>query len=40
MFGVFKIGGQKIRTVKYADEHLLLDEEERVVQGLKQEDAM
>jgi hypothetical protein len=41
-FGDFKIGGQVIRTVKYADDLVLLAEEETVLQidQLKLEDAM
>jgi hypothetical protein len=33
-FGDFKIGGQVIRTVKYADERVLLAREEKVLQGM------
>jgi hypothetical protein len=33
-FGDFKIGGQVIRTVKYADELVLLAREEKVLQGM------
>jgi hypothetical protein len=33
-FGDLKIGGQVIRTVKYADELLLLAKEEAVVEGM------
>jgi hypothetical protein len=33
-FGDLKIGGQVIRTVKYADELVLLAKEEMVLQGL------
>jgi hypothetical protein len=33
-FGNFKIGGQVIHTVKYADELVLLAEEETVLQGM------
>jgi hypothetical protein len=33
-FGDFKIGGQVICTVKYADYHVLLAEEEVVLQGI------
>jgi hypothetical protein len=32
-FGDFKIGGQVIRTVKYADDLVLLAKEETVLQG-------
>jgi hypothetical protein len=32
-FGDFKIGGQEIRTVKYANDLVLLAEEETVLQG-------
>jgi hypothetical protein len=33
-FGGFKIGGQVIRTVKYADDLVLLAREEKVLQGM------
>jgi hypothetical protein len=33
-FGDFKIGGQVIRTMKYADDLLLLAREEKVLQGM------
>jgi hypothetical protein len=33
-FGDFKIGGQVIRTVKYADDLVLLAREENVLQGM------
>jgi hypothetical protein len=33
-FGDFKIGGQVIRTVKYADDLVLLAREEKVLQGM------
>jgi hypothetical protein len=33
-FGVFKVGAQVIRTVKYADDLVLLDKEEMVLQGM------
>jgi len=33
-FGDFKIGGQVIRTVKYADDLVLLAQEEPVLQGM------
>jgi hypothetical protein len=33
-FGDFKIGGQAIRTVKYADDLVLLAEEEPVLRGM------
>jgi hypothetical protein len=33
-FGDFKIGGQIIRTVKYADDLVLLAKEEKVLQGM------
>jgi hypothetical protein len=33
-FGDFKIGGQIIRTVKYADDLVLLAREETVLQGI------
>ena len=33
-FGVFKIGGQIIITVKYADDLVLLDKEEKVLQDM------
>jgi hypothetical protein len=33
-FGVFKIGGQIIHTVKYADELVLLAKEEKVLQDM------
>jgi hypothetical protein len=33
-FGDFKIGGQVIRTPKYADELVLLAKEEMVLQGM------
>jgi hypothetical protein len=33
-FGDFEIGGQIIHTVKYADELVLLAEEERVLQDM------
>jgi hypothetical protein len=33
-FGDFKIGGQVIRTVKYADDLVLLAREEKVLQGV------
>jgi hypothetical protein len=33
-FGDFKIGGQVIRTVKYADDLVLLAWEEKVLQGM------
>jgi hypothetical protein len=33
-FGDFKIGGQVIRTVKYADDLVLLAKEEMVLQGV------
>jgi hypothetical protein len=33
-FGDFKIGGQVIRTVKYADHLVLLAREEKVLQGM------
>jgi hypothetical protein len=43
-FGDFKIGGKVNRTMKYADDLVLLAREERVLQGmvdrLKLEDAM
>jgi hypothetical protein len=34
MFGDFKIGGQIIHTVKYADDLVLLAEEEKVLQDM------
>jgi predicted nucleotidyltransferase len=34
-FGDFKIGGQVIHTMKYADTLGLLDKEERVLQNMK-----
>jgi hypothetical protein len=34
VFGDFKIGGQLIRTVKYADDLVLLAREENVLQGM------
>jgi hypothetical protein len=33
-FGDFKIGGQVIRTVKYADDLVLLARDENVLQGM------
>jgi hypothetical protein len=33
-FGHFKIGGKVIRTAKYADDFVLLAEEESVLQGV------
>jgi hypothetical protein len=33
-FGHFKIGGQVIRTVKYADDLVLLARKEKVLQGM------
>jgi hypothetical protein len=33
-FGYFKIGGKIIRTVKYADDLVLLAKEETVLQGM------
>jgi hypothetical protein len=33
-FGDFKIGGEVIRTVKYADDLVLLAREEKVLQGM------
>jgi hypothetical protein len=33
-FGDFEIGGQVIRTVKYADDLVLLAKEETVLQGM------
>jgi hypothetical protein len=33
-FGDFKIGGQIIHTVKYADDHVLLVKEEKVLQDM------
>jgi hypothetical protein len=33
-YGDFKIGGQAIRTVKYADDLVLLAKEETVLQGM------
>jgi hypothetical protein len=33
-FGVFKIGGQVIRSVKYAEDLVLLAKEETVLQGM------
>jgi hypothetical protein len=33
-FGDFRIGGQVIRTVEYADELVLLSKEETVLQGM------
>ena len=33
-FGDFKIGEQVTTTVKYADDHVLLDKEEMVLQGM------
>ena len=33
-FGDFKIGGQIIRTVKYADDLVLLAKEKKVLQGM------
>ena len=33
-FGDFKIGGQIIHTVKYADDLVLLSKEEKVLQGM------
>jgi len=33
-FGVFKVGGQIIQTVKYADELVLLAKEEKVLQDM------
>jgi hypothetical protein len=33
-FGDFKIGGQVIHTVKYADDYVLLAKEEKVLQGM------
>jgi hypothetical protein len=33
-FGHFNIGGQVIRTVKYADDLVLLAREENVLQGM------
>jgi len=33
-FGNFKIGGQIIHTVKYADDFILLTEEEKVLQDM------
>ena len=32
--GDFKIGGQIIQTVKYADDHVLMAKEETVLQGM------
>ena len=32
--GEFNIGGQIIQTVKYADDLVLMDREERVLQGM------
>ena len=34
VFGDFKIGGQVIRTVKYADNFVLLAKKETVLQGI------
>ena len=33
-FGDFKIGGQAVRTVKYADDDVLLAKEKAVLQGV------